>query len=774
VTTSNYMPDVKVEVAFNAGWSTPAASRTWTDISTYVDIGDTGSPIVINGGRGDELSTTDANNLTLVLDNSDGRFTPGKASSPYYPNVKLGRPIRVSVSTLPNGTFEDNTTGWTGTNAVLLRSTAEFHVGVASMSLTAITAATMSADTPSGTSGVPVVAGASYVGAAWFRALSTTRTCNVLIDWYTGAGGFISTSTSSGVVDSNSSWTQASITATAPATAAFARVRAQVTTPVTTETHYVDDAELSSIQYVGFVDQWPNAWEAVSTEARSRISATSRIARIGNARKLKSIVEEEFRLDGPKVYCTLGEAAGATAASDSSGNQIPAFTQVGTGAAVVFGSATGPGTDSLTAATFADGKLLKIPKDSYTVAGSATSVLLEGFVNTTVSSGGVSRMVVTLNGGTVSLYMLPGGELAGQMNTTGGSFSSGIRVDDGLTHHVAYRATLSGTTVTPTLFVDGVAVNGSTFTWTFGLTGLTSVCVGGDDGDPSNVLHWNGTIAHAAVTFSDAAVANARIQAHASAGLNGFAGELSGARFTRYASYAGIAAGELSTDVGQVPMAHVYTTDQTALDMMRVVESTEEGVVFDAKDGTLTFHDRFHRYNAVSAFTLDMALQEVEADFEGQFDRTGLANEVTATLTDGKASARAFDQASQNDYGIAAADLSLASTDTEYPLQAASWLVNQYGQPRGRVPSVLARLTSLPAAKIASLLAADASTRFTVANIPSQASAANADYFVEGYTKTIGFESFEVTFNVSDATVSDVWTVEDAVLGQYDAYPIAL
>jgi hypothetical protein len=43
MTTSNYMVDVKVEIAFNAGFLTPAASRVWTDVSTYVEL-DQGSP----------------------------------------------------------------------------------------------------------------------------------------------------------------------------------------------------------------------------------------------------------------------------------------------------------------------------------------------------------------------------------------------------------------------------------------------------------------------------------------------------------------------------------------------------------------------------------------------------------------------------------------------------------------------------------------------------------------------------------------------------------
>lgn len=85
----------KVEIAWTSNWLTPAASRVWTDVSTYVEL-DQG--MTIDYGRTDELSTADANTLSLTLDNKDGRFTWGNAASPYYPNVKIGKPIRVTAT----------------------------------------------------------------------------------------------------------------------------------------------------------------------------------------------------------------------------------------------------------------------------------------------------------------------------------------------------------------------------------------------------------------------------------------------------------------------------------------------------------------------------------------------------------------------------------------------------------------------------------------------------------------------------------------------------
>ena len=90
-----YMPDVVVEIAFGSTYATPYLDRVYTDVSDYVELADR---IVIGVGRQDERSLADANTLTLTLDNTDGRFTAQRAASPYYPNVKIGRPIRVTAT----------------------------------------------------------------------------------------------------------------------------------------------------------------------------------------------------------------------------------------------------------------------------------------------------------------------------------------------------------------------------------------------------------------------------------------------------------------------------------------------------------------------------------------------------------------------------------------------------------------------------------------------------------------------------------------------------
>ena len=93
--TSNFMPDVVVEIAWDGSFRTPMSSWTWTDISDSVELA---SGLGITWGRGDERSTADANTLTLTLDNSTGDFTASRSTSAYYPDVVLYKPIRVKAT----------------------------------------------------------------------------------------------------------------------------------------------------------------------------------------------------------------------------------------------------------------------------------------------------------------------------------------------------------------------------------------------------------------------------------------------------------------------------------------------------------------------------------------------------------------------------------------------------------------------------------------------------------------------------------------------------
>lgn len=81
----------KVEIAFAS--QPDSTTPTWTDVTGWVES--IKEPIEVIAGETAE-DTDPGNNLTLKLNNSDQRFTPGNTLSPYYPNIKSARKIRVT------------------------------------------------------------------------------------------------------------------------------------------------------------------------------------------------------------------------------------------------------------------------------------------------------------------------------------------------------------------------------------------------------------------------------------------------------------------------------------------------------------------------------------------------------------------------------------------------------------------------------------------------------------------------------------------------------
>ncbi|MFF4347527.1 carbohydrate binding domain-containing protein [Streptomyces sp. NPDC001530] len=107
------MARIIAEVGF--GYTVTSALPVWTTITEYVDMA---AGISLNNrGASDERADTQPGTMSLTLDNSDGRFTPNRSGSPYYPNVKRNVPIRLRVvsadmNLITNPGFESGLTDW--------------------------------------------------------------------------------------------------------------------------------------------------------------------------------------------------------------------------------------------------------------------------------------------------------------------------------------------------------------------------------------------------------------------------------------------------------------------------------------------------------------------------------------------------------------------------------------------------------------------------------------------------------------------------------------
>lgn len=150
-----------------------------------------------------------------------------------------------------SGSFEGGAGNWTGgLNCTAVVTGAQQNTGLQSLSMTSAASGAMTAVSCGAGSiasqGLPCAANDPVNGSGWFRTAASARSCLLQVQFYTSGGVSISTASGSTVTDSTTGWTEAVISATAPATAAYARLIASVQgTGAANEVHYFDDWSIS-------------------------------------------------------------------------------------------------------------------------------------------------------------------------------------------------------------------------------------------------------------------------------------------------------------------------------------------------------------------------------------------------------------------------------------------------------------------------------------------------------------------------------------------------
>lgn len=773
---SGYMPETTVEIAFNAGPATDPASRTWTDVSDYVEL-DAG--IQITGGRADERTTCEANTVGLVVDNSDGRFTPELASSPYYPNVKLRRPIRVRSTYPPtsarnllsaaNADFESGVGSWTAGGTVpptLAQSATRAWSGSNSLRITW------------GTGGTLPLAQVALTGLT----VSSVYTFAVYVWVPTGAPnvqtaiGGIGAGTATSVKDS---WVRLTQTFTATSTSHNLQIW-PASSPTAGQQVWVDAAmavagadvgdfntvtPVTSTRFQGFVDEWPTDWpDSVDSYATARISASSRMAILGSGSALKPLLEETLLAGGPTWYWPLSEAEGSTTALSLGSSTTKLRTVGGT---VAFGNENGPLTDESTAAlfSFAGAGTLRatapLPLGSaFTVEGLFTNVAGDGnaVVVQLTSPTSAASLTVTFSVTAAAPVLVEAVLYPSSGGAPGVAQNIAPTVTDNAPHH--WAVTVNGAVVTA--YWDGVLVADDTASAAFPSTESFTFTVGALSGTSGD----SHALAQLAIFPSSLSIGT--IGEHRDAALNGYPTDTAADRLARYADMAGIPTSETDFSAATTTIDHIDTSGANVLDPMRKVEATDGGVLFDSRAGALTYQSLASRYTATAAVSLSFNSHEIGDRLTPKYDLQGVVNDATATYAAG--GVRVYNQTSIDDYGPNATTVDLASSDDELAYAAAAWMVNTYKDPRTRIPNLEpADLTQLAPAKVASILAMDVGSVVATTDWPTQAAASSADLVVEGYAETIGLESHVISWNVSPAAIwTGTFKVEDATRGKLD------
>ena len=517
-------------------------------------------------------------------------------------------------------------------------------------------------------------------------------------------------------------------------------------------------AGVAQRRFTGYVLTWKPEWEGGSDAmAQVSVAGASRIKRLGQADELRSVVEETILTDRPRAYYTMSEAAEATSASESSGNNRPPLGPTGTGAAVTFGGATGPGTDGLTAAQFNAGQTLTAPNS---VAPAGTPETLECYISTTgAAPTGTPEPIVTGSFGE-GIYLDNSGRpvIAAPAGSSLGYLAGPSAINDGAVHHLA--VTISGAGA-GTLYVDGASVASGAFGGTV------------SGGNPLTVGSANIAAGISHVAVHDSALSSTRIADRATAGSTGFAGETTAARAVRYLSWRGVPSAEVDTSGTTRTVQHFDPSGSSLLDALQILESTEGGVLYDGRDGHTRLIGESGRYVATSSFTLDIGEQYVTADFAPEYDDSQLLNDVTVESTDGT-SARSVNTSSVDAYGRVSESSRTASTSSDAPADDAAWLVARYAEPATRLASVTVNVHSVTDTTLReAVVAADVGTLLTISSLPTQFASSSGTWFVEGYTEEFGVGTHDITFNLSPSSpYTSAFLLDSGSRGVLDTNPL--
>ncbi|WP_328739870.1 carbohydrate binding domain-containing protein [Streptomyces erythrochromogenes] len=745
------------------GYAPTATSVTWTDITRWLNLK---ASVRVSRGASDELTQTQPSLMSLTLDNEDGRFSSGLASSPYYPYVRPNCPIQLGVLTggknlAQSPSFEGGvTTGWAASTSTPPLAVAadgtRAHSGTQSLLI----------DWQStGTGGVveqivyDLRIGQTYTLSGWVWVPAGDAAVRwKLVD--TGAVGTASAVTAA--------WTQISLTFTATSTSHTIGITTAASPPAAGDRVWLDDVQVESgasvtsfdsagtvihWRFYGMVNGWKSTWRGL--EPVVVLTATDLFKHLNKQPQLGSLLAEEIKQAQPVIYYPLTEPSTSTSAGDVAGTGGGSLVQaqVGSGGTVTFGQQDGPPATGATAVTFAPASAsngIRLDADMGPAATASTTtdfIKFECWFKTTTANRQFYHCRDETFQYQIAFTLNASGYLTIEHTDVGGTRTASVigstNLADGQWHHVVYTEYLKD------VYIDGGAPIDVIFLpFMYALKYMT---IGGNTG-----ALWEGSVAHA-VLYTGTAVDSALLAAHYDAGANGFSGEDADERMLRLAGYAGIASIDAQGDFS--PVDSQGPGGSSALEMMRVVEATEAGKLVSHRDGHgLLFQSRTVRYNAPVA--VSMAFADLETDEASlPTDDQKQVNQLTARRPGG-ATQRVVSAESVAAFGPYPKDLSIIKTSDTEAVDAAHWIVSRYAVPEPELREVPVKAYSLPAATYAALLEADISSVLEITALPDEAPAPTTTATIEGYSEELGLNSHFIQFHTSRAQIGAVWGLD--------------
>ncbi|MEV3980807.1 hypothetical protein [Nonomuraea sp. NPDC049758] len=788
------MPAVYCEVAFTKDAS---GFRVWQDVSDFVEW-DQG--VHIARRRSHELDDVQPGTMSLTFDNSDGRFTAGRVASPYYPYLTLNRPIRIRARwpASPNLLLDKQATAadtalFSASGGLIAVDAAVFPAGQTSSirwsnwstgNLLRIGSTSTSSATDQA---LPVTAGRTYsLSAQVSRSSAAGASIAARIRWYSQTGAFISESTGSTVVLTVGTFQAVSVSAAAPAGAVCARPVLTTTLGTTSAVVYAGAWQFEQAaaptawtapgreyrRYTGFTDRWPHAWSN-GVLGVAAISATDRQKLLSRDR-IRQALAEEVLATSPTFYYPLTEPSGSQTAGNQAATAQPDMTigLAGFGGSAEFGFQGGPDSSTgvrLIPSNTSSGRFLI--STLTTPLGGVSGISLAVWVNFLAGTMTGQNRLIYVDNGTDTTHMrvnyapssnflsigvrTPAGAAAGT--------STAFNLDDGQLHLVVATAEYIGSTMRLRVYIDGTMAIDTSPTLSIGPWSLLPrVRVGGlpltaldpaelMDGLVSHVAGWNTVLSQAQA----AALSGAR---------NGFAGELSGARMARIASWAGLTA--TAFDAGASLLDRHPGGEQTPLAAFKQAAFSDAGLFFMSGDDVAVFHDRNRRVLGAAA-TMTFTADQLGGDLQFVMDDQLLVNDVTVSRS-GQTVTRVIDQVSiAENEGVYAGSLdTLLYSDTD-ALDRAAYTLSTYGHPQPRAGQISVDAHSLGTVWD-QMLGSDIGQRISITGLPAEAPSTSLALWCEGVADTITDSTWRFVLDTSPVRDTPLFILDDAVYGTLD------
>lgn len=795
---------------------------TWTDFSPYVDMV---QGVTITRGASDERSETQPGNATLLLDNQDGRFTPGNASSPYYPYVRRNAPIRLSVAIIPTRSgsapyplemlgddFDDdriNTQLWANNYGGALEVLGRARIPLTPGSTAAYRTArewTLTGSKLTGKFVTRPAAGGSSAAVCSMWVNSTTD--GTRLGWrYNAVTGVLSAESQVGFFDGSAvpftysaidhvwlrvresggtvywessgdgfGWTVRRTLAT-PAWVTAQQVTVELTGQRTGgSADYVEWDLIGATvrpRFYGLVNEFPVGWEGLSSKVR--ISCTDLFKRLNRLPALRSMLAQEILsqdiagvVDGVGAYYPLTEPSGSTSAGDISGGGCGSLvlTPVGSGGTLDFGGEgladTGDSSVSFTPVSASVGKYLTGDLGSNFQANSGPyAVNIEFWIKTATTSRAILGLYEPSLDHQICFAINGSGQLTVETTEAGGTLN--VYGTGSVVNDGAWHHVVFDSTLNAQVYIDGVlAATSVTIPY---ISDLRTLHVGGY----RNARLFDGQIAHVAVTFASGRAGDVIAPTHYEAATTGFAGEAADERIERLARYAGLSSVTIWGTTHD-SIASQGPAGSSVVSRMREVEATESARLFAERDWYgLAYQSRDVRYNPdplSEVFTIDYA--DLETTRLGLADDDQkMVNSLEASRPGG-ATQRVTAPASILAFGVyEPSALTILKTSDNSVLDAAYWMVSRYANPAVELREVPIEAYTMP--NYVDILDAEISSFFSVFSMPSQAPSSTSRVTVEGYTETIKEKSHLIQFHTSASVTDSVWVLGDPTYSVLDS-----